>query len=68
MPMFEYKCRKCGDIMEFLERSSSSRKHVCQRCKSSDLQRLFSSFSVGRANNLSPRGNESCPTGTCPLS
>jgi len=69
MPIFEYKCRKCGHMTEFLERSGSICKHVCERCKSSDLQKLFSAFSVGQASNSSPRGNDdSCPTGTCPLS
>ena len=68
MPIFEYKCKKCGHKMEFLEKSSGGPKHVCERCKSSDLQKLFSGFSVGQGNKSSPRGNESCPTGTCPLS
>jgi len=68
MPIFEYKCNKCGHKMEFLEKTSSGRKHVCERCQSSDLQKLFSGFSVGQGNKSSPRGNESCPTGTCPLS
>jgi putative FmdB family regulatory protein len=68
MPIFEYKCQKCGHIMEFLEKSGSSRKHVCERCKSSNLQKIFSGFSVGQASDSSLRGNDSCPTGTCPLS
>jgi putative FmdB family regulatory protein len=68
MPIFEYKCNKCEHTMEFLEKSRGYRKHVCEQCKSSDLQKLFSGFSVGQGNTLTPRGNESCPTGTCPLS
>jgi len=68
MPIFEYKCNKCGHKTEFLEKSGSKGKHVCERCQSSDLQKLFSGFSVGQGNKSSSRGNESCPTGTCPLS
>jgi len=68
MPIFEYKCNKCGHTMEFLEKGSSKRKHTCERCSSSDLQKLFSGFSVGQGNKSSSRGNDSCPTGTCPLS
>ncbi|MBA7672034.1 hypothetical protein ES703_80205 [subsurface metagenome] len=64
MPIFEYRCNKCGHKMEFLEKSSSGRKHVCERCQSSDLQKLFSGFSVGQSN----QGSNSCPTGTCGLS
>jgi putative FmdB family regulatory protein len=68
MPIFEYKCNKCGHKMEFLEKARGTRKHVCQRCNSSDLQKLFSGFSVGQGNSSAPRGSDSCPTGTCPLS
>ena len=67
MPIFEYRCKKCGHITEFLENQSYPRKHVCEKCKSSDLQKLFSGFSVGQSNKSSPRGNETCPTGTCGL-
>jgi len=64
MPIFEYKCNKCGHKMEFLEKNASGRKHVCERCQSSDLQKLFSGFSVGQSS----QGSNSCPTGTCGLS
>ncbi len=64
MPIFEYKCNKCGQKTEFLEKSSSKSKHVCEKCGSSDMQRLFSAFSVGQSS----QGSGSCPTGTCGLS
>ena len=64
MPIFEYKCNKCEHKTEFLEKSNSKSKHVCEKCGSSDMQKLFSGFSVGQSNQT----NSSCPTGTCPLS
>ena len=64
MPIFEYKCNKCGHKTEFLEKSSSKGKRVCEKCGSSDMQKLFSGFSVGQSNQT----DGSCPTGTCPLS
>jgi len=65
MPIFEYKCNKCGHKTEFLESSSNSKnKHVCEKCGSGDMQKLFSGFSVGKSD----LGSSSCPTGTCPLS
>jgi putative FmdB family regulatory protein len=67
MPVFEYKCRKCGHIMEFLEKSGNRRKHICERCKSADMQKLLSGFAVGHSGSTSTSG-DSCPTGTCPLS
>ncbi|MBW1739034.1 MAG: zinc ribbon domain-containing protein [Deltaproteobacteria bacterium] len=62
MPIFEYKCNKCGAKSEFLEKSSDENKHVCEKCGSSDMQKLFSHFSVGQSG----QGGDSCSTGTCP--
>lgn len=66
MPLYEFKCRKCGHVMEFLERSGGKHKHLCECCKSPDLQKLLSGFSIGQADKSPSGGNESCPTGTCP--
>jgi len=68
MPIFEYKCNKCGHRMEFLERSSSKTKPRCENCGSSDVQKLFSAFAVGQSGGSTSQGGSSCPTGTCPLS
>jgi putative FmdB family regulatory protein len=62
MPIFEYKCEKCGHKTEFLEKSSGKKKHVCEKCGSSDMRKLFSGFSVGQSS----QGGNSCSTGTCP--
>jgi putative FmdB family regulatory protein len=66
MPIFEYKCKKCGHKTEFLEKAGSSEKHSCEKCGSNDLQKLFSTFSATSGSKSS--GGSSCPTGTCPLS
>ena len=62
MPIFEYRCKKCGHKTEFLEKSGGKGKYVCEKCGSANMQRLFSCFSIGQSN----RGNDSCSTGTCP--
>ncbi len=67
MPLFEYKCKKCGRTTEFLERGSGRNRHVCPECGNADMQKLVSSFSMGRSNSKSG-GVSSCSTGTCPLS
>jgi len=67
MPIFEYKCNKCGHKTEFLEKSGSRVKHVCEKCGSEQMQRLFSGFSVGASTKFGSEGGDSCPTGTCPL-
>jgi putative FmdB family regulatory protein len=83
MPIFEYKCNDCGHTMEFLEKQAgkSARlmadKHICEKCKSENLQKLFSGFSVGQSKPSAPscktcpggpHSSDSCPTGTCPFS
>ncbi|MBN2512695.1 MAG: zinc ribbon domain-containing protein [Sedimentisphaerales bacterium] len=62
MPIYEYKCKKCGRITEFLEKRDNEQTHVCQMCGSRDMHRVISTFSAGKAKS------QSCPTGTCPLS
>jgi len=65
MPIFEYRCNKCGHKSEFLEKSGGKNKHICEKCGGSDMQKLFSTFS---ATSRSKSGDsDSCPTGTCPL-
>ncbi|OQY06666.1 MAG: hypothetical protein B6I25_03475 [Planctomycetales bacterium 4572_13] len=64
MPIFEYKCQKCGYKMDFLEKNSAKSKHVCEKCGSSEMQKQFSDFSVGKCK----ASGDSCPTGTCPFS
>lgn len=65
MPIFEYRCKKCGYKTEFLEKSSGKSKHSCEKCGSTDMEKLFSGFAVGQSGSSSAG---SCPTGTCPLS
>jgi putative FmdB family regulatory protein len=66
MPIFEYKCSKCGHQMEFLEKTNSPKKHSCEKCGSNKLKKLFSTFSA--TSGSKPDSSDSCPTGTCPLS
>jgi len=67
MPMFEYKCEKCGHTTEFLEKSSDRGKHHCEKCGSPGVHKLFSGFSVGQRGQSGQSGG-SCSTGTCPFS
>ena len=46
MPIFEYKCSKCGKISEFLEKSPAAAKRKCPHCGSGDLEKQFSVFSA----------------------
>jgi len=65
MPIYEYRCQKCGHVTSFLEKASTKKRHTCERCKSEALEKIFSTFSASSGKSSS--GGSSCPTGTCPL-
>jgi len=64
MPIFEYRCSKCGHVTAFLEKPNARRPHPCEKCGSKETEKVFSTFAAksGKASLAS------CPTGTCPLS
>lgn len=64
MPIFEYRCAKCGHVTAFLERADVRHAHPCEKCGSNETEKVFSTFATksGKASSTS------CPTGTCPLS
>ena len=65
MPIFEYECKDCGHVTEFLEKRGTGRRHKCGKCGSLETQKVFSTFAAQSAP-VSPC--EGCPSGTCPLS
>ncbi len=65
MPIFEYKCKDCGQVTEVLERSGAKASHKCQKCGSARMEKQLSAFGVGKGRSSS---SASCPTGTCSLS
>ena len=67
MPLFEYRCTKCGHVTEFLEKPGSKAKHTCEACDSQDMEKALSTFSARVSGSSSSAGGASCPTGTCPL-
>ncbi|MBL7154426.1 MAG: zinc ribbon domain-containing protein [Phycisphaerae bacterium] len=63
MPIFEYECQDCGHRMEFLEKRAGAGRHTCEQCKSRNLQKMLSGFSVGRS--VAPPICGMCPDGPC---
>jgi putative FmdB family regulatory protein len=68
MPLFDYKCKKCGHVTEFLESSGNKEAHRCEKCNSTRMEKMVSAFSVSSAGGSGAGGSPSCPTGTCSLS
>ncbi len=71
MPIFEYRCAKCGHITEFLEGIDSKGKHICEKCESDTLKKVMSVFSANvEGGSTSGDSSSSCPTcssGVCNL-
>lgn len=49
MPMFDYRCRKCGHVFEELVFSSRVKDEeiTCPNCNTKDAERLMSAPSIG---------------------
>jgi putative FmdB family regulatory protein len=48
MPLYEYRCQKCGKSFEKLRRMQDADSETeCPECQSSDVERLLSAFSTG---------------------
>ncbi|HVO73834.1 MAG TPA: zinc ribbon domain-containing protein [Ignavibacteriaceae bacterium] len=64
MPLFEYKCAKCGTKFEVLHKSAVHREEAaCPNCHSLNVKKLLSSFSTG-SSSASDKG---CSSGNCRL-
>lgn len=64
MPVFEYKCRKCGHKFEKLV--FGQEKVKCPNCESKDVKKLISGFNIGGKGSLEG-GGDSCSGGVCPI-
>jgi putative FmdB family regulatory protein len=51
MPIYEYRCKRCGKIRESFVRSAQEEQALsCASCGEKDLERQFSCFSSGPAS------------------
>ena len=65
MPIYEYRCNKCGKITEFLEKAYNRPKATCAHCGGTKLTRQLSVFSAGIGGGESKRCH-GCSDSTCP--
>jgi len=69
MPIYEYKCNDCGSLNEFMVGVTAEKEELkCKKCNSIGLEKIFSSFSLGKNET---KGNPKCSSclsqgPTCP--
>jgi len=70
MPLFEYKCKDCGCVFEYLQ-FNKNEKVKCKKCGSAKLEKLISSFafsghSDGECGHSHSPACSCCPSQGCP--
>ena len=67
MPIYEYRCEKCGGISSFFTKSiKTAVEPVCAHCQGTQMRRVISSFAMGKSgrpaqDNYSSGEGESSP-------
>ena len=63
MPLYEYRCRGCGERFEVLQRLGASGDDVlCPRCGEARPERVLSTFAAGGAREAP--SSSMCDAGT----
>ncbi len=63
MPIYEYRCGKCGHCFERIQGSGEAEKKiVCPECGAAKAERIMSSFSCGGGKGIEAGG---APAGGC---
>jgi putative FmdB family regulatory protein len=63
MPIYEYRCEKCGEPFEkFLRTFSEQGDVVCPRCGSADVKKAVSLFGLSSSSGASD--SRSCKPGS----
>ncbi|MBI4284232.1 MAG: zinc ribbon domain-containing protein [Chloroflexi bacterium] len=50
MPIYEYRCRSCRHRVSILVLNPAESSAICPSCGSTELERLFSTFSVRKSD------------------
>ncbi len=64
MPLFEFKCKKCGNQFEELVFSSSGDEEIkCPKCGSVKVEKQMSTFASTGTDKSAARDSSCAPTG-----
>lgn len=62
MPLYEYKCKDCGEVFGILQTMDADKSGVeCKKCKSNNTERIISCFAQSSGSSDMP----SCTSGSC---
>ncbi|MGB9454803.1 MAG: zinc ribbon domain-containing protein [Bryobacteraceae bacterium] len=57
MPLYEYRCQKCGKTFEMLRRMRDADSDLeCPECQSEEVERLLSRFASGGCTSTGSGG------------
>ena len=54
MPLYEFRCRCCGERFEHLVRGKGGEAILCPNCQAAEVERLFSAFAMGGGPRCDP--------------
>jgi putative FmdB family regulatory protein len=54
MPIYEYKCNKCGSVFSELRSITEIDPAKCDKCESDDTRKLISSFATSGSKTSGP--------------
>jgi putative FmdB family regulatory protein len=66
MPLYEYKCSKCGEKFEKLTSFANSHEMECPKCGSKETQKLIGSFATMGGSSTRSTAS-SCGSGSSPF-
>ncbi|MFW5775101.1 MAG: FmdB family zinc ribbon protein [Chitinivibrionales bacterium] len=79
MPIYEYRCKKCGNSFEELVARDPGKPLPCPSCKSEETEKLMSAVGgismgsssagagCGAADSCAAAGTSCCSGGGCPM-
>lgn len=66
MPLYEYRCRDCGNQFEILQRLGEGADGLsCSTCGASGLDKQYSTFATGGGGAADFAAGAGCDTGDC---
>lgn len=70
MPIFQYKCKQCDQVSDYIEKVGVTTPHGCKHCGSTDTEKILSTFATptpSLGTRSSGCNNGGCTNGQCPL-